>query len=63
MPRIPYVDPDLCTGCELCAETAPSVFHMEGDVAVVSENYEPDNDVDVQEAMDNCPVEAISWQD
>jgi ferredoxin len=23
MPREPFVDADLCTGCELCVETCP----------------------------------------
>jgi ferredoxin len=36
MPREPYVDADLCTGCELCVETCPDVFVMEDDAAVVS---------------------------
>ena len=40
------VDPDLCTGCELCVSTCPEVFEMNDDVAV--------------EAADDCPSEAIS---
>jgi ferredoxin len=62
MPRVPFVDPDLCTGCELCVETVPSVFGMEGDVATI---LDPDaaEEEEIQEAIDNCPVEAISWHD
>lgn len=56
------IDPDLCTGCELCVETAPSVFQMEGDVAIVA-NPGGGLEEEIQEAIDNCPVEAISWQD
>ena len=62
MARIPFVDPDLCTGCELCVETVPDVFQMEGDVASVVDP-EGASAEEIQEAIDNCPVEAITWQD
>jgi ferredoxin len=62
MPRIPFVDSDLCTGCELCVETVPDVFQMEGDVATVTDP-EGASEEEIQEAVDNCPVEAITWQD
>lgn len=54
------VDPDLCTGCELCVSTCPEVFEMEGDVAVVIVDVVP-NDAEecCQEAADDCPAEAI----
>ncbi|MGD1047875.1 MAG: ferredoxin, partial [Candidatus Krumholzibacteriaceae bacterium] len=58
MARTPIVDPDLCTGCELCAETLPDVFVMEGDVATVA-NPEGATEDEIQETLDNCPVEAI----
>lgn len=28
------VDPDICIGCGLCADTCPGVYRMEGDKAV-----------------------------
>ena len=60
MTRVPFIDPDLCTGCELCVETAPDSFQMEGDVAtVIGEGGAPEEEI--QEAIDNCPVEAINW--
>ena len=62
MPRIPFVDADLCTGCELCVETVPDVFQMEGDVATVIDP-EGAGEEEIQEAIDNCPVEAITWQE
>jgi ferredoxin len=55
------IDADLCSGCELCTQTCPEVFEMEGDVAVVKVDPIPDELQDsVQEAADDCPVEAIS---
>ncbi len=62
MARAPFVDPDLCTGCELCVETVPDVFQMDGDVATVT-NADGATEEEIQEAIDNCPVEAISWQE
>jgi ferredoxin len=62
MPKIPFVDVDLCTGCELCVETVPDVFQMEGDVATVTDP-EGATEEEIQEAIDNCPVEAITWQE
>lgn len=62
MARIPFIDPELCTGCELCVETVPDVFQMEGDVATVIDPAGASEE-EIQEAIDNCPVEAISWQD
>ena len=62
MPKIPFIDPDLCTGCELCVETVPGVFQMEGDVASITDP-EGATEEEIQEAIDNCPVEAITWQD
>jgi len=55
------VDPDLCTGCELCVDTCPDVFEMEDDIAVVKVDQVPDGlEDDVREAVDACPAEAIS---
>jgi len=62
MPKVPFIDPDLCTGCELCVETVPGVFQMEGDVATTTDP-EGATEEEIQEAIDNCPVEAITWAD
>jgi len=51
---------DDCTGCELCVDTCPEVFEMQGDVAVAKMTDVPaDMEDAVQEAADSCPVEAI----
>jgi len=55
------VDPDLCTGCELCTEACPEVFRMEGDVAVsFVDTVPPGSEESAREAADDCPVEAIT---
>ncbi len=51
---------DECTGCELCTDTVPEIFEMQGDVAVVKVSEVPaDKEDDVRDAADSCPVEAI----
>ncbi len=55
------VDADLCIGCELCTGIVPDVFSMDGSVAVAVET-EVDAALvsDVEEAIGDCPVEAIA---
>jgi ferredoxin len=55
------VDPDLCTGCELCVDTAPEVFEMQDNVAVAFVNEVPAGAEDAaKEAAESCPAEAIT---
>ena len=58
------VNKELCTGCGLCISTCPEVFEMSGDVAVVKGGGIPESAADcVQEAAQNCPVEAIAIEE
>ena len=56
------VDTGLCIGCELCADTCPEVFAMreDGYSHVIVEPIPPEEYDCVQEAVEICPVEAIS---
>ena len=59
-----HVDPDTCTGCELCTETCPEVFRMEDDTAFAYTNpVPPDVEESCKTAADDCPVEAISIEE
>lgn len=54
------IDADLCTGCELCVDTCPEVFEMKDDISVAkAEEVPADQEDDVKEAAEDCPVEAI----
>jgi len=59
-----YVNPDLCIGCGLCVSLVPEVFRLNAEG--VSEAYAEtpeDKWEDVDEAVDSCPVNAISIQE
>ncbi len=51
---------DSCTACGLCVDTCPDVFQM-GDVMaeVVVDKVPAELEDAVQQAADECPVEAI----
>ena len=54
----PVVNHDLCIGCGTCESLCPNVFKMDGGKStVVTEDC---GDCDCQEAVDSCPVSAIS---
>ena len=59
--RVPKVDPDLCTGCGACADTCPEVFQLGDDNIARVTNPQGAGEDRIQEAIDSCPVEAISW--
>ena len=51
---------DTCTSCGLCCDTCPEVFEMGSDKAQVKVEEVPAEHEDaVQQAADECPVEAI----
>lgn len=51
------VDKEQCIGCGICVTIADEVFELDGDKAIViKQSAEPN----VQEAQDECPVDAIS---
>ena len=59
------VDKELCIGDGSCAETCPEVFELHGDgLAYVKNNadYAAAGDR-LTEAVENCPVGAIIFED
>jgi len=59
------VNPDVCSGCGLCAETCPKVFQLddEGVARVIVEEVPPELEDQVKEAAEDCPDEAISTEE
>jgi ferredoxin len=60
--RKPVVEEDLCIGCGHCVELCPQVFELEDEKSRV---IGPDKcgTCNCQEAIDTCPVQAISWSE
>lgn len=56
------IDQDECIGCESCTELCPDAFAMndEGKAQVITQTHDEDC---IQEAIDTCPAECISWND
>ena len=62
MNKIPVVDQDSCISCGLCISTCPDVFRF--NKSGKSECFDPAGaaEQDIQQAMDGCPVQCISWK-
>lgn len=59
MPKV-KIDEELCIGCGTCESLCPQVFQIqEGKSKVIAEECP---DCDCQEAIDSCPVKAISLE-
>ena len=56
-----FVDPDICLGCGICVGIAPDVFSLDTEpYAVVLLTPVPEKLwVDVRDAAEQCPEEAI----
>jgi ferredoxin len=52
------VDQNICIGCGLCAGTAPDSFQINDEGK--AEFYAEIDDKLIQQAIDDCPVSAIS---
>jgi ferredoxin len=56
-----YVD-NSCNACGVCSDTAPDFFKMDDDEEYAFVYKQPSTDDEIEEcedAMDNCPEEAI----
>jgi ferredoxin len=57
-----YVEENICIGCKHCAHTATNTFYIEpehGRARVFNQNG--DSQELIEEAIDTCPVNCISW--
>jgi ferredoxin len=61
--RTPVIDTDACIACGNCEAVCPEVFHLNenlGHSKVVNPFGAPENRI--QDAIDQCPAQCISWQ-
>uniref|UniRef100_A0A7V4LC26 Ferredoxin n=1 Tax=Desulfobacca acetoxidans TaxID=60893 RepID=A0A7V4LC26_9BACT len=62
--RIPVIDTDACIACGNCEAVCPEVFHLREDLShseVVNPFGAPE--ARIQDAIDQCPAQCISWQE
>lgn len=57
-----WVD-DECIACGACVELCPEVFELEGDIAEVKEDADLSLDEEIEEAAEECPVDAIHYEE
>ena len=58
-----FVDREECVSCGACVEICPEVFQFEGDKAEAIGEVTESNKENVEEAIDTCPVSAISLEE
>jgi ferredoxin len=59
-----YVDELTCIGCKHCAHVARNTFYIEPDYGRARAiRQDGDSEDLIQEAIDTCPVDCISWVD
>lgn len=63
MQRTPYLDEEACIGCETCTRICPNVFSMVSEHKAGIHNPTGDTEEKIEEAMDNCPVACITWEE
>ena len=57
----PIVDKNKCIGCGMCTFTATQTFILGDDGKSSVINPQGDTEELIQKAIDECPVQAISW--
>ena len=64
MSRNVTIDSDECIGCGSCADICPEVFKLNEDVEI-AEVIKPEGGPEdrIEEAMGECPMSCIFWDD
>lgn len=57
------VDQETCIGCITCSAVCPKVFKMTEDNKAEVIDQAADTAENIQNAIDSCPVVAISWKE
>lgn len=59
------VDHDECIGCGQCEQICPEIFELRDDGLAYVINERPSEDLtsEADEAIEECPTAAISWEE
>ncbi|MDP3998721.1 MAG: ferredoxin [bacterium] len=60
--KTPKVDQKTCIGCVLCSSLAPKSFRMNDDYKAELIIPPGDSESEIQNAIDSCPVQAITQE-
>jgi len=63
MAKVPYVDKEECTSCNVCVDTVPTVFQMDDDNKAEVIDANGASESEIQEAIDVCPAACIHWKE
>lgn len=60
----PVVNQETCIGCGTCESLCSAVFKIDDNskAQVLDADYEANKEA-IQESIDACPVDSISWQE
>jgi ferredoxin len=58
--KLPRVDKEICIGCGTCTVLAPGTFKLGADGKAEVINPPGDPEEKIQDAVDSCPVKAIT---
>lgn len=59
----PVVDKGVCQGHAVCVGIAPEVFELDAQGKSEVKDPEGADETTIQQAIDGCPVDAISWEE
>lgn len=57
------IDKNKCLGCGTCVALSPKVFKIGSDGKALVIDQKGDEESAIQNAIDSCPVNAISWKE
>ncbi|KXB06265.1 ferredoxin [candidate division MSBL1 archaeon SCGC-AAA382F02] len=63
MMKKPAVDKEKCQGHMVCVGIAPDIFEIDNNGKSEVKDPEGADETTIQQAIDGCPVDAISWKE